>query len=203
MLRKTILAGGTLVACGVAVALYAQPPGPPRGNAGGGVAPAVERLMAFDANKDGKLSKEELNDERLTALFQRADANQDGTVTQDELTAQLTKDAAALGGGRGGPEGDRGPGGPPPGAPAGGGPGGFGPPRSGHNSSTVPAGRIATLRRAKEATPRAAARSRRKAVTHPESRAASTTARHGHSGTTRFRWTGRPRCRSRSGRATE
>jgi len=131
MLRKTLLAGGALAVTGIAVALYAQPPGPPRGNAGGGVNTAVERLMAFDANQDGKLSKEELNDERLTALFQRADANQDGAVTKDELSAQLTKDAATLGGGRGGPEGERGPGGPPPGGPGGGGPGGFGPPAPG------------------------------------------------------------------------
>jgi hypothetical protein len=101
----------------------------------------VARLMAFDANKDGKLTKEELNDARLHPLFERADANKDGVVTKDELTALLTKEAAELGAGKGGPgdkgdkgggkgdkgeKGDKGDKGDFPG-----GPGGFGPPRPG------------------------------------------------------------------------
>jgi len=76
------------------------------------------RLMAFDANKDGKLTKEEVTDERLQRLFDRADANHDGVVTRQELRALAAREPA---GGRGGF-------GPP------GGPGGFGmggPPRPG------------------------------------------------------------------------
>lgn len=141
MVRRFLIAGGVIALASVVFVVQAQPPGPPRGerggNAGGGVEAAVARLMAFDANTDGKLTKEELKDERLTALFQRADGNKDGTVTKDELTAQLTKDAAELGGGRGGgpggsPPGGRegGPGGPPPGE-FGGGPRGFAPPAPG------------------------------------------------------------------------
>ena len=80
-----------------------------------GVADAlVARMMAFDKNGDGKLTKSEVADERLHRLFDRADADKDGTVTKAELTALAAKDAASFGG----------PGGfgPP------GGPGGFGPP---------------------------------------------------------------------------
>lgn len=131
MFKKLCLAGGVLALCGTTLAIYAQPPrGERGGNAGGGgVDAAVARLMDFDADKDGQLTKEELHDERLTALFQRADSNSDGVVTKDELTAQFTKDAAALGPNRG--PGGFGPGGPPPGGPGFGGPGGFGPPAPG------------------------------------------------------------------------
>ncbi|HET6426172.1 MAG TPA: EF-hand domain-containing protein [Planctomycetaceae bacterium] len=126
MLRRFLMAGGVLTCA--AAALVAQPPGPPPrgGGSGGSVDGSIERLMAFDANKDGKLSKEELNDERLTALFERVDANKDGSVTKEELTVQLTKEAAALGANRGG-----GPGGPGFGGPGFGGPGGFVPPAPG------------------------------------------------------------------------
>jgi len=74
----------------------------------------VTRMMAFDADKDGKLTKAEVTDERLLGLFDRADADKNGTVTRDELTALAEKEYVA---GRGGPGGG-GPGGP------GGGPGG-------------------------------------------------------------------------------
>ncbi len=127
MLRRLCLAGGALALCGTTIALYAQPPR--GGNPGGGVDTAIGRLMDYDADKDGKLTKEELGDDRLTALFQRADANSDGALTKDELATQFTKDAAVLGA-------NRGPGGPPPGGAGSGGPGGpppggFGPPAPG------------------------------------------------------------------------
>jgi len=70
--------------------------------------------MAFDADNDGKLSKDEITDTRLTPLLQRADANNDGIVTKEELKAQLEKEAAVA------QRSERGPGGP-----GGGGPGGF------------------------------------------------------------------------------
>jgi hypothetical protein len=132
-----VLAAGLFVAGLLTVASFgvAQPPGGgkekggkggpggfPGGpfGPGGGRTPTVEemvnRLMAFDKNGDGKLTKEELTDTRLHALFDRADANKDGVVTKEELTALLTKEAAALNTGFG-PGGF--PGGP-------GGPGGFG-----------------------------------------------------------------------------
>jgi hypothetical protein len=98
----------------------------------------VDRLMAFDKNKDGKLEKDEITDRRLLRLFDRADANKDGVVTKEELTELATRMAEETpaggrggfgppGGGPGGP-GGFGPPGRGPGGPGGRGPGGFGPP---------------------------------------------------------------------------
>jgi hypothetical protein len=67
--------------------------------------------MAFDENKDGKLRKAEVTDERLQPLFSRIDANGDGIATKEEMTAFFTKESASLGGNnRGGPNGPGGPG---------------------------------------------------------------------------------------------
>lgn len=89
----------------------------------------VDRLMAFDKNKDGKLTKDEITDRRLLRLFDRADADKDGVVTKEELNALATRmaeDSAADGRQGGfGPPGSR-PDGPPDG-PGRRGPGGFGP----------------------------------------------------------------------------
>src|SRR5947209_6189294 len=67
--------------------------------------PIVTRMMAFDKNKDGKLTKDEITDERLMRLFEQADTNKDGVVTKEELMALAAKlDADAGPGGRpGGP----------------------------------------------------------------------------------------------------
>lgn len=86
----------------------------------------VVRMMAFDKNKDGKLTRDEIADTRLLRLFDRADANKDGVVTRQELISlatQLVADDAASsgrrrrfgppGGGPGGFGGPRGRGGPP------------------------------------------------------------------------------------------
>jgi hypothetical protein len=130
----TMLAASVLFAAMIAVGQ-----GPRRENrvgpeSGAGTDAAVARLMAFDKSGDGKLTKEELADERLHRLFDRADANHDGLVTKEELAGAFTQEAAAFGEGRGGPPGGgpgaggpdggpRGPGGPGAG-PRGGGPGG-------------------------------------------------------------------------------
>ena len=103
----------------IASAAAAQGPGGPAPSGGDPVA----QLMAFDKDKDGKLTKAEITDPRLQRVFDRADADKDGTVTAKELNALAAKEQPA--GGRGGP-GMFGPGGP-------GGPGGMrgGPPRPG------------------------------------------------------------------------
>lgn len=44
----------------------------------------IARIMEFDKNKDGKLSKEELP-ERMQRIIDRADANNDGAVDKEEL----------------------------------------------------------------------------------------------------------------------
>jgi hypothetical protein len=138
-----------LAAC-LGVVAAASPAQPPKGKKGDGKGPKggqsaeamaediVARMMAFDKNKDGKLTRDEITDPRLLRLFDRADANKDGVVTQEELKAVATQMAAeaAEGGGFGpGDKGGFGPGGK--GGKGGkggfgfGGKGGFGPPRPG------------------------------------------------------------------------
>ena len=133
MLRKltTSLSCGLFAAAVFSAAYsFAQPPddqdGPPeRGRGSRQAAPSadriVERMMAFDKNHDGKLTRDEVTDPRLLRLFDRADTNHDGVVTKEELSALAKKMVAESGQGRG----FQGPGGPDEG---GDGPGGFGPP---------------------------------------------------------------------------
>ena len=89
----------------------------------------VVRMMAFDANHDGKLTLEELTDTRLHRLFEQADVDHKGYVTAEDLAKLAAKlDAETAAEGRQGGFDGRGPGG---GGPGGGGPGfggpGFGP----------------------------------------------------------------------------
>jgi hypothetical protein len=125
-LRHLLLAAGCLALVATATA---QPPGGDRGKArpkDGDGKSLVERMMAFDKNKDGKLTRDEITDPRLLRLFDRADANKDGVVTREELEA-LAKKEELPGGGRGGFDGPGGPGGPGGRGPGGrGGRGGFG-----------------------------------------------------------------------------
>ena len=148
------IAGIVLVLGCVAALLYqasAQPPGKKGGEDSGNKkakdysnSPIVTKMMAFDKNKDGKLTKDEVTDERLHRLFDRADKNKDGVVTKEELVAlakEMEEESAADdrggrgpggkgpgGRGPGGPGDDEGPGGR---GPGGRGPGGFGPPQPG------------------------------------------------------------------------
>jgi Spy/CpxP family protein refolding chaperone len=153
MRKVTSLLLAASCAVALAAAAAAQPPGakpadaPARGTLKDySNSPLVTQMMAFDKNKDGKLTKDEVTDPRLHRLFDRADANKDGVVTREELVALAAQmyAEAAQGGGRGGPggPGGRGPGGPGgpggrfpggpggpgggPGGPGGRGPGGFG-----------------------------------------------------------------------------
>src|SRR5437763_9252935 len=126
-LTGILLTSGLLFAATLAAAQ--PPPGGRDGAAPAAAADAfVARMMAFDKNKDGKLTKDEITDARLHRLFDRADADKDGVVTKEELLALFAREAQAAGG-PGGPDG-RGPG--RPGGPGGRGPGGFGgPPQPG------------------------------------------------------------------------
>ncbi len=108
----------TLAACCLLAVSVApgQPPGGGKGKKGKGkgfdVEATVTQMMAFDKNKDGKLTKAEVTDERLHRLFDRADANKDGVVTRDELTELFTRESQFGGGGFGpggkGPKGKKG-----------------------------------------------------------------------------------------------
>ena len=115
MLRRLT---GFLMVCGLLATvsyIEAQPPGGGKGGKGGGKGggssdpdAAVARMFeTFDKNKDGKLSKDEITDERFLSLFERADADKDGYVTKEELKALFVKEAASQGG-RGGQGGDKG-----------------------------------------------------------------------------------------------
>jgi EF hand len=57
-----------------------------RGGFGGGLTTdqIVERLMAFDKNKDGKVTKDELP-ERMQGLIAKGDTNKDGALDRDEI----------------------------------------------------------------------------------------------------------------------
>jgi hypothetical protein len=92
--------------------------GGPGGFRGLSVDQIVERIMSFDKNKDGKITKDELP-ERLQNLIEKGDTNKDGALDKDEIKALATKiQQEGLGGfggfgrfgGRGGPPGGFGPG---------------------------------------------------------------------------------------------
>src|SRR5882724_1971762 len=125
MLKQSLIAGSCILMFSAASHAQTQ-------SAGASPKPAsssslITRMMAFDANKDGKLTKDEITDERLMRLFEEADTNKDGVVTREELTALSAKLDAEVpaGGGRGGPGGFGGPDGFD-GPPGGGGPDGQG-----------------------------------------------------------------------------
>jgi len=117
-----VIAGLAMFAASGAMAQ--STPNPPKDPANSSI---VTRMMAFDTKHDGKLTRDEITDERLLRLFDEADTNKDGVVTKEELVALATKLEAEVpaGSGRGGPDGPDGPGG---GFGGPGGPGGFGGP---------------------------------------------------------------------------
>jgi hypothetical protein len=86
---------------------FAQNPPGKGGGTDKGTSTIVTRLLAFDKNGDGQLTRDEITDERLARLFDRADTNKDGVVTRDELVALAKAMEAEMGqgGGRGGPGG--------------------------------------------------------------------------------------------------
>jgi len=123
-LTRFVVASALALASSTATAQPGPPPGGP-GRPGGatpGVDALVERILSFDANKDGALTKAEVTDERLHALFGRADADGDGKATKGEWRELFAKENAALaaaGGRRGGPMGGPMPPGGIPGGPGG------------------------------------------------------------------------------------
>lgn len=95
-----------------------------RGSRGVTTDQVVERLLSFDKDKDGKITKGELP-ERMQDLIAKGDTNKDGALDKDEikaLAAKLQREGFAGPGGRGRGDGFRG---------RPGGPSGFGPPGAG------------------------------------------------------------------------
>jgi len=96
--RIFLISGAFVIALAFAVQLAeAQPGGGKKDKPGKGkretVDEFVKKLMAFNKAKDGKLTKAELTDTRLHALFDRADTNKDGVVTREELEALFAREA--------------------------------------------------------------------------------------------------------------
>ncbi len=57
----------------------------------------VERIMSFDKNKDGKITKDELP-ERMQYLIEKGDTNKDGALDKEEIK-KLAADLATRGDG--------------------------------------------------------------------------------------------------------
>jgi hypothetical protein len=87
----------SLLILAVASLVGAQPPGPGQEvysqSATGG--DLVTRMMEFDKDKDGKLTKDEVTDKRLHRLFARSDANNDAAVTKEELASLAAKEESS------------------------------------------------------------------------------------------------------------
>lgn len=81
---------------------FGGPPG--GGQGGGGTEEMMNRLIAMDANKNGKLEKDEVP-ERMQSMFARADKNEDGAIDKEEMTAMARERAGGQGGGFGGGQG--------------------------------------------------------------------------------------------------
>jgi hypothetical protein len=88
MQRIELVLTTALVLAGAAVAQAPDPrQEPPRKivrPAGISVDDMVERIMAFDKNKDGKVTKDELP-ERMQFLIKLGDTNKDGALDKDEI----------------------------------------------------------------------------------------------------------------------
>jgi hypothetical protein len=93
-----------LMAAVVVGAAVSQPPPPKDGFTRAsfppgrlGVDDMVERIMALDKNKDGKVTKDELP-ERMHDLIAQGDTNKDGALDKEEIKRLATTLAAAPGG---------------------------------------------------------------------------------------------------------
>jgi hypothetical protein len=94
-----------MIALAVAAGGDAQPPGKKGGGFGKGFGGGltaeqiVERIMAFDKNGDGKITKEELP-ERMQHLIALGDTNKDGALDKEEVVqlANLLQSVAGLAG---------------------------------------------------------------------------------------------------------
>jgi tRNA-Thr(GGU) m(6)t(6)A37 methyltransferase TsaA len=78
------------------------PGGQGRGGPGGFDGNFVERVMSFDANGDGKVSKEEMPERMRERLLQRADTNGDGAIDKEEINKFAEQMGRGPGRGQGG-----------------------------------------------------------------------------------------------------
>lgn len=105
---KLLLASALMVMLVFIGAASSQPPEPKngptrvfRGPSRLGVDDIVERIMAFDKNKDGKVAKDELP-ERMQDLVAKGDTNKDAALDKDEIKKLATAPVGFGPGGGGG-----------------------------------------------------------------------------------------------------
>ncbi len=91
----TFLLGTGVAALLLATMAPAQGGGPPADR-------TARMLERFDANKDGKLSKDEVTDERMWTRLVAADKDGDGIVSKEEMAAMPANTPARGGRGQGG-----------------------------------------------------------------------------------------------------
>jgi hypothetical protein len=53
----------------------------------------VSRLLSFDRNRDGALTRNEISDTRLIPIFERYDSNKDASLTREEIIAGAEADS--------------------------------------------------------------------------------------------------------------
>ncbi len=53
----------------------------------------VSRLLSFDRNRDGALTRNEMSDSRLLPIFERYDSNKDASLTREEIIAGAEADS--------------------------------------------------------------------------------------------------------------
>ncbi len=98
---------GFLLITGIILAvsmLFGKPPGrapgPDSNLQEASALPFVTRMMTFDANRDGELSKDEVSDGRLLNLFERIDQDGDGVVKKEEMILFSANESVELEGNR-------------------------------------------------------------------------------------------------------
>jgi hypothetical protein len=101
---KLLRMSALMAALVLAAAAVGQPPDRKLGPPGELARPApiqvddiVERIMSFDKNKDGKVTKDELP-ERMQFLVELGDTNKDGALDRDEIKKLVTTRATTPGG---------------------------------------------------------------------------------------------------------
>ena len=112
LLRNMVLAVTAVISGGLVA--IAQPAPTPKAVESGANrdekqkdSPTVTKMMAYGKKQSGKVSRDEVKDERLLRLFDLADTKKEGVVTKDQVVTAAVKleaEQAQNGGQRGGPD---------------------------------------------------------------------------------------------------
>src|SRR5262245_2640588 len=91
MRQLTLIFSALLCAAALLLQATAQPPGAKKEAKDYSNSTIVTAIMAFDKDKTGKVTREQVTDQRLHRLFDQADVNKKGVVTREEVIALATK----------------------------------------------------------------------------------------------------------------